>query len=190
MPSVEVRSRLVDALRLDLVGPSDAVGDPNEFLPQAPSSWYLAGFLVPTEAVQTQGVDESSTDEVDEASDGSGLDDDVTPEPAAARQRYLPSSIGLSVLVPNKTGHLGVKVSWGEYSRRTEGPETWQRTPRSDAVTIDLAKATAQSKGINAPGSQGLQVAYLARRVGNLDSDAALPSDAHGVSVFVVSRCT
>src|SRR6516165_10806044 len=112
MSSVELRSSLVDALRLDLVGPSEGVGDQNEALPQAPSSWYLAGFLVPTEALQTQGVDESSTDEVDEASDGNGLDDDVTPEPAAARQRYLPSSIGLSVLVPNKAGHLGVKVSW------------------------------------------------------------------------------
>src|SRR5260370_36459868 len=178
MPSVEVRSRLVDALRLDLVGPSDAVGDPNEFLPQAPSSWYLAGFLVPTEAVQTQGVDESSTDEVDEASDGSGLDDDVTPEPAAARQRYLPSSIGLSVLVPNKTGHLGVKVSWADYRRRTEGPEIWQRTPHSDAVTIDLAKATAQSTGINVPRSQGRQLAYLARTAAHLDSYAPSTSNA------------
>jgi Helicase conserved C-terminal domain len=190
MTSVEVRSKLVDALRLDLVGPSEGAGDPNETLPQAPSSWYLAGFLVPTEAVQTQGVDESSTDEVDEASDGKGLDDDVTPEPAAARQRYLPSSIGLSVLVPNKAGHTGVKVSWGDYRRKPEGPETWQRTPRSEAVTIDLAKATAQSKGINVPGSQGLQVAYLARKVGNLDGDTGLPSDAHIVSVFLVNRRT
>ena len=188
--SVDVRSRLVDALRLDLVGPSEGAGDPNEALPQAPSSWYLTAFLVPTEAVQTQGVDESSTDEVDEASDGKGLDDDVTPEPAAARQRYLPSSIGLSVLVPNKAGHIGVKVSWGEYRRKPEGPETWQRSPRSETVTIDLAKATAQSKGINVPGSQGLQVAYLARKVGNLDGDTGLPSDAHIVSVFLVNRRT
>ena len=190
MTSVEVRSKLVDALRIDLVGPSEGVGDQNEALPQAPSSWYLAGFLVPAEAVQTQGVDESSSEEVDEASDGKGLDDDVTPEPAAARQRYLPSSIGLSVLVPSKTGHLAVKVSWGDYRRRPEGPETWQRTPRSEAVTIDLTKATAQSKPINVPGSQGLQVAYLARKVGSLDGDAGLPSDAHIVSVFLVNRRT
>jgi Helicase conserved C-terminal domain len=190
MTSVEVRSKLVDALRLDLVGPSEGVGDQNEALSQAPSSWYLTGFLVPTEAVQTQGIDESSTDEVDEASDGKGLDDDVTPEPAAAKQRYLPSSIGLSVLVPSKTGHVSVKVSWGDYRRKPEGPEIWQRNPRSEAVTIDLAKATAQSKGINVPGSQGLQVAYLARKVGNLESDAGLPSDTHVVSVFLVNRRT
>lgn len=188
MTSVEVRSKLVDALRLDLVGPSEGVGEPNEALPQAPSSWYLTGFLVPTEAVQTQGVDESSADEVDEASDGNGLDDDVTPEPAAARQRYLPSSIGLSVLVPSKAGHLTVKVAWGDYRRKSQGPETWERTARSEAVTIDLAKATAQSKGISVPASQGLQVAYLARKVGNLDGEAGLPPDAHIVSVFLVNR--
>ena len=190
MTSVEVRSRLVDALRLDLVGPSEGAGDQNEALPQAPSSWYLAGFLVPTEAVQTQGVDESSTDEVDEAGDGKGLDDDVTPEPAAARQRYLPSSIGLSVLVPNKAGHIVVKISWGDYRRKPQGPETWQRSLRSETVTIDLAKATTQSKGTNVPGSQGLQVAYLARKVGNLDSDCGLPSDTHVVSIFLVNRRT
>ena len=48
-----VRSRLLDALRLDLVGPRP--GEPGhdayteEVLPVAPSRWYLTGFLVPYE---------------------------------------------------------------------------------------------------------------------------------------------
>ena len=49
-----VRSELVDALRLDLIGPGEVLGDPGrtpgdaaEVLPQRPSSWYLTGFLVP-----------------------------------------------------------------------------------------------------------------------------------------------
>ena len=46
----DVRSELVDALRLDLIGPGDDLGSPDELLPQAPSGWYLTGFLVPTEA--------------------------------------------------------------------------------------------------------------------------------------------
>lgn len=46
MTSVEVREQLVDALRLDLVGPLETaagrqLGDPNELLSQAPSRWYL-----------------------------------------------------------------------------------------------------------------------------------------------------
>ncbi len=47
MKSVEVRQHLVDALRLDLVGPdaSRNLGTPDEVLSQAPSRWYLTGSL-------------------------------------------------------------------------------------------------------------------------------------------------
>ncbi len=47
---VEVRSQLVDALRLDLVGPDNGSDLEAEILPQAPFRWYLTGFLVPLEA--------------------------------------------------------------------------------------------------------------------------------------------
>ncbi len=48
---VDVRRDLVDALRLDLVGPRKGSALENEVLPQAPSRWsYLTGFLVPLEA--------------------------------------------------------------------------------------------------------------------------------------------
>jgi hypothetical protein len=40
MTAVNVRKELIDALRLDLVGPDQGPGTPNEFLPQAPSRWY------------------------------------------------------------------------------------------------------------------------------------------------------
>jgi len=50
MKPVEVRSQLVDALRLDLVGPDNGSDLEAEILPQAPSRWYLNGFLVPMEA--------------------------------------------------------------------------------------------------------------------------------------------
>jgi hypothetical protein len=51
MTPVEVRSQLVDALRLDLVGPDAArgLGTPDEILAQPPSRWYLTGFLAPLE---------------------------------------------------------------------------------------------------------------------------------------------
>ena len=47
---VDVRVSLQDALCLDLVGPRGSLGTPDETLFQAPSRWYLTGFLVPTEA--------------------------------------------------------------------------------------------------------------------------------------------
>src|SRR5689334_21132174 len=119
MNSVDVREKLVEALRLDLVGPAEGLGDPAEVLPQAPSRWYLTGFLVPLGAERAQRADESSMEDVDQAGEGGGLDDDVTPEPPAARQRYLPSSIGVSLLVPAGAGQLNVSVSWGDYYLRS-----------------------------------------------------------------------
>ena len=47
--SVEVRERLVEALRLDLVGPGADGPCADECLPGwvRPSTWYLTGFLIP-----------------------------------------------------------------------------------------------------------------------------------------------
>jgi hypothetical protein len=128
MNSVDVRKNLAEALRLDLVGPSENLGDPAEVLPQAPSRWYLTGFLVPLGAEPSQRADEASTEDLDQAGEGGGLDDDVTPDPPAARQRYLPSSIGVSLLVPGDARQLKVVASWGDYHRRSELPEEWART--------------------------------------------------------------
>jgi hypothetical protein len=44
---LQIREELVHALRLDLIGPTGALGDHNEILPQTPSRWYLTAFLVP-----------------------------------------------------------------------------------------------------------------------------------------------
>src|SRR5438093_12035969 len=125
MNPVEVRRELVDALRLDLVGPGEQLGVEarvlgllNEVLPQRPSTWYLTGFLVPLEAGEEQKQDEQSADDLDQACDSKGSDDAVTPEPAAARVRYLPSSCGVSLLVPVDTKTLKIIVRWGDYKAR------------------------------------------------------------------------
>ena len=65
MTSAQVREHLVDALRLDTVGPDPVrdLGDPEEVLVQSPSRWYLTGFLVPWDAGENQRAEETSTDE-------------------------------------------------------------------------------------------------------------------------------
>jgi len=45
--SAELRSKLVEALRLDLIGPDNGHAFAHELLPEPPSRWYLTGFLVP-----------------------------------------------------------------------------------------------------------------------------------------------
>jgi hypothetical protein len=67
LSSAQVRGRLVHALQLDLVGPSETLGDAKEALPQSPSRWYLTGFLVPLDAAPEDKSDETANDELDDA---------------------------------------------------------------------------------------------------------------------------
>jgi hypothetical protein len=118
---IDVRRQLVQALGLDLVGPDRGSELLTEVLPQAPSRWYLTGFLVPLDADEQQKADESATEGVDEMNDAGGA---ATPEPAAARLAVFPSSMGLSLLVPKEARELRVTVRWGDYRPRYgEGEE-------------------------------------------------------------------
>jgi hypothetical protein len=65
MTSSEVRSQLVDALRLDLIGPSSGHELERETLPSPPSRWYLTGFLVPHEAAEEQRRDETADEQLE-----------------------------------------------------------------------------------------------------------------------------
>ena len=104
MTPVEVRRGLVDALRLDLVGPDNGSDLEAEVLTQAPSRWYLTGFLVPLEADPAQKSDDTAQDEFDfEGGDSDAGDDDTIPETPASRRAFFPSSIGLSLLVTETT---------------------------------------------------------------------------------------
>ena len=62
--SAEARSHLIDALRLDLVGPiPEDIDHVEEILDQAPSKWYLTGFLVPHGAPIEERGDDTGNDE-------------------------------------------------------------------------------------------------------------------------------
>ena len=52
--STLVRAGLVEALRLDLVGPDNDHIFAHELLPESPTRWYLTGFLVPRHAPEEQ----------------------------------------------------------------------------------------------------------------------------------------
>src|ERR1022692_2193890 len=186
MNSAEVRSKLVEALELDLVGPRPGLGDANEILPQSPSRWYLTGFLVPIDAASSQKVDEDATEEVDSAESG-GVDDDEPPERGSARNRIFASSMGLSVLVPAEAKTLDVKVTWGDYEPRT-APEGWARAPREKLLPLALPAKSATSIETPVPESKGLKVALLVRPVESAALDAGLPAGTRTVSVFLVNR--
>src|SRR5579872_6470982 len=162
MTSAQVRSKLVNALKLDLVGPEADLGNPAEVLPQSPSRWYLTGFLAPLDAAPEQRGNIDADDELSSAGED-GLDDDLTPEPAAAsKQKFFPSSIGLSILLSVEAKSLKVRVRWGDYRRDgDERSETWRRTPREEEMSLPVPKRLARAQEHKVPNSDGLRIALM-----------------------------
>jgi hypothetical protein len=188
---------LVEALRLDLLGPDPirGLGVADEILPQAPSRWYLTGFLVPLDADEEQRVEETSADEMDEAGDTGGADDATAPEPGAARLAYMPSSIGLSVLVPASARRLKIVVRWGDYHLEQYadgkgGPIRWHRVAREEGVAFDLPDQTQQPIEKDVPNSKGLKAVLSVRTVASDGQEGGLPPGVRSVSVFLVNRRT
>jgi len=207
MKPAEVRGQLVDALRLDLVGPDNGSDLEAEVLTQAPSRWYLAGFLVPLEADPAQKIDDTAQDEFAfEGGDSDAGDDDTIPETPASRRAFFPSSIGLSLLVTETTERLRVIVQWGDY--RAESPSAgehagekpapdaaprsllhWHRSPRRVEMDVDLPAETALAKEEKIPGSEGLRLDVSVRSVQALGiAKDMVPAGSRSVSVFLVNR--
>jgi len=119
---VEVRARLVDILRRDLVGPGPQDQDlARERLSENPSRWYLTGFIAPNE--DEVEADDPAMQEEDEreaeqelgSGAGGAAGDDEPSEAPVTHRRFLPSSIGLTVLVPMNVESIEARVSWGDY---------------------------------------------------------------------------
>lgn len=194
MKPTDVRSELLDALRLDLLGPTGLVGRPDEALFQPPSRWYLTGFLVPTEADESQRSDPTSVDELDQAAEPAGIDDNETPEPAAARRSYLPSSMGLSLLIPKGTNQLTATVRYGDYTRfeKEEGEEgpavEWRRIAREETLALDLGDTIPSSGTNQVPNGRGLEVVWSLRGIPDTGKVGGLPAGTRSVSIFLVNR--
>jgi hypothetical protein len=131
--SVDIRSSIVRTFRRDLVGPGPEDTDlASERLNENPSRWYLTGFLAPAEDPLAQDGPQAETDQsvqeemetgVEDAADegaGGAAGDDEPPETPASKRRFLPSSIGLTVLLPPDVTEIEAHVNWGDY--RTEPP--------------------------------------------------------------------
>ena len=192
---IEVREDLLDALQVDLIGPSGPLGEPHEVLPQAPSRWYLTGFLVPTDADEDQRFDPNSDDEVDQAPAVATVDENQTPEQAASKRSYLPSSLGLSVLVPSGKQALQVIVRYGEYLRiepdegfKQGSLPQWRRNPHEEILTIELGIKVPAQGVVPVPNSRGVEVVWSLRGVPDGDTDGGLPKGTQSLSIFVVNR--
>jgi hypothetical protein len=204
--AADVRQDLLRALRLDLVGPGAGDEHADEVLPQAPSRWYLTGFLVPLGAPEAQRADVTANDEPDAIEDAGGSDDAVAPEPASARRAFLPSSIGVSVLVGAAARELEATVRWGDYAREDSTPVAeapaegdadaaaapriaWRRTQREAMLAYALPESAGRPLEFSLPESGGLRVVVSLRDVpAARASDGAALEGVRAVSVFLVNR--
>lgn len=184
--AVEVRNRLIEALKLDLVGPWAGHALAAECLPDwvRPSNWYLTGFLIPSDTPANEKDDSDDDDDFGgEVSAEAGLPEESSEERKAAKRSYFPSSMGLSFLASEQADKLHVTVRWGDYARVSiEDAEVWQRTPRTAEVVV----ARAEANPIDVPDSSGLQLHVVRRPV----STEQIPPGTQAVSVFLVNRRT
>ncbi len=185
-----VRTHLVRALAADLVGPFDPAR-PDEILSIAPSRWYLTGFLVPPAARQAEEEPED-----DEMAAGSDEDDVETSgeEPPPKQRALLPSSVGLSVLLPpgSPADTIEVEVSWAEYVAielgRAEGRKKpkagYKRVPRAPAIVPVPLDAKKIRKGLDVPGSAGFR---LTGKLETMKASGPLAEGTRALSLFLVN---
>ena len=195
MTSLDVRERLVEALRLDLVGPGAGHPLSDERLPGwvRPSTWYLTGFLIPTGTPPDRRADPDEDDDFGTAPESAGLAEESSEDRKAARKGYFPSSMGLSFLAPAEAHRLEITVRWGDYARgEIEGGDgksidTWQRTPREALVDVPLAGGGEPSV-YSVPGSRGLQLHVIDRPIAAREIADRIPPGTRSVSVFLVNH--
>ena len=191
--SAEVRDRLIEALKLDLVGPWAGHAFAEERLPGwvRPSNWYLTGFLIPSDTPAEQRDDSDDDDDFDgEVAEEAGLPEESSEERRAAKKGYFPSSMGLSFLASKEADKLHVTVRWGDYAPTLiEGSDgkssVWQRTPCTAEVEVPLAEAAPMSERA-VPNSDGLRLHVVKRQV----STGRIPLGTQAVSIFLVNRRT
>jgi len=195
LDSAAVRSQLVDALRLDLIGPSRGHELESEVLTSPPSRWYLTGFLVPHEASEVQKADETADEQLEIAGMPESGDDDAPTEQISKRKAFFPSSLGISTLVRTSTQTLSVRVEWGDYKEHTleeEKRREWRRTQQSETVKVPLVAGSSKPKSYEVPNSDGLRLVVSVRAVTPsvaraIAGDGA-PCDCVAISVFLVNE--
>ncbi|MEX1263843.1 MAG: DISARM system helicase DrmA [Actinomycetota bacterium] len=191
--SPEVRARLVEALKLDLIGPWAGHDLSDERLPGhiRPSNWYLAGFLIPSSSPVESSSDPDEDEDFDEVPEDGGLPEESSEERRTAKKAFFPSSMGLSFLLPGSVNELAVTIQWGDYGPaeiQTEAEKTvsvWQRYAREASVKVTVPHSEIT---LGVPDSDGLELHVNTREASSLQLVDHIPEGTSSVSVFLVNR--
>ncbi|MFI4971358.1 MAG: DISARM system helicase DrmA [Hyphomicrobiales bacterium] len=191
--SREVRDRLVEALRCELMGPSAR----DEILREYPTSRYIVGRLAPARAAHDDRDAAIDPAENDTLALGGGDDEDGDEEASPPLIiGFNPSSFGVSFLVDAKVQTLQTTISWGDYRREKDEAEgvIWRRYHREGVVDgIRVGAAGSISRIVLSPSAQN-PTGVLISNVD--DPEIALEGVVHdlsgyrAVSLFLVNRRT
>jgi hypothetical protein len=220
--SAEVRAGLVDLLRRDLFGPHPERDNDlaREILSEKPSRWYVGGFIVPAhdgiapvaddEEVAEDAQDDLLATETLDSPPDDDADERETPD-QPPKDRYMPSSIGLTVMLPESVRAIEARITWGDYrteppipdvlllpeveaaGKKPERPSKlhWVRSPGEAKLTLDVTQNTAgkplpASGVLQRPGG-GLEIA-LHQRVLEQTNPDGVTERLRVVTVFLVNR--
>jgi hypothetical protein len=134
--ATQVRERLLEMLRRDLVGPHPDLDHDLEreaLAGSSPSNWYLTGYLGPrreslstkrAKAVKGTADEEQSEMQLEALRSSEGMEQavpgrGVAPDDGASERppmrAFEPSSLGLTVLLPHGARELQARITWGDY---------------------------------------------------------------------------
>ncbi|MDY0001547.1 MAG: DISARM system helicase DrmA [Polyangia bacterium] len=192
MTTTAPREHLVRALEADLIGPFDPEALEDEVLKLPPSRWYLTGFIAPSSGRELL----EPTD--DEIAAGPDLTEEETAghEPEPKQKSRLPSSLGVSVLLPpgQASDALTVVVSFAEYRAEKMEQEdgkkparVWRRVRREPVTVLLELDSKTVGNGVGVPGYPGI---HLRGKLDPVAEAAAqgLEDGTRALSLFLVNE--
>lgn len=122
----QVRKKMLDAVRMDLIGPTKE----EEVLSELPTNSYITGMLYPADSTITEDENYNEIEFTEGRLDSDGnstesvvLEDDE-PDEILKGGFKKPSSIGVSFYISGETKNIDVEIAWGSYySDKTDGGE-------------------------------------------------------------------
>lgn len=205
MTARQARRDLFQTLQLDLIGPANDHDFSNELLSETPTGWYLTGYLVPAGSDDEVRLADDGDDDIDEAPEAGGFDDDSPVDRSASGNNYLPSSMGMTTIIPADSEIISATVQWGDYLEEkyeeppAEGSDAppkvrygYRRISRTEVVEIPLSSLDPSSQTlIGVPESKvrpgdprGLMLSCIARQVPHLGPNC------RALTIFLVNYRT
>ena len=113
------RQKMIDMLRMDLMGPTDA----NEVLSENPRFAYIVGMLAPQ--TELNGESSGANEQEIDADIAYGENENYTAgeddnEPVYSAHFQLPSSLGISFYISSSVENFCIDCFWGDYGKSDE----------------------------------------------------------------------